>query len=137
MENRTLESKNPPEPNQARPITPGALPSDINADVRRQAVASLSGYAYQIWRSVLAWLDLHADQVVDLEGNEDIDLLYPGGAISTQVKALKDSVTLRSTEVVETSNNCWLAQERNPGLPLTLRFLSTAGSTHAINSSMD
>src|SRR6266498_3811434 len=103
----------------------------LNADPVRQGVGSLKGYAYQIWRSVLEWMTMQADEAIDLEGNEDIDRLYPGGAESTQVKDTAGSgpVTLRSGDVIEAINNYWKARQRNVGVKLSMRFLSTAGVT--------
>ena len=104
----------------------------LEADVSRQAVASLDGYAYQIWRSVLEWLTLAADETIELEGNEDIDRLWPGEAQTIPVKntAGSGSLTLRSPDVVNAINNFWKARQRNAGVRLHMRFLSTSGATH-------
>lgn len=104
----------------------------LEADVSRQAVASLDGYAYQIWRSVLEWLTLAADEIIELEGNEDIDRLRPGEAQTIPVKntAGSGSLTLRSPDVVNAINNFWKARQRNAGVRLHMRFLSTSGATH-------
>jgi tetratricopeptide (TPR) repeat protein len=101
-------------------------------DESRQAVASLAGYSYQIWRSVLAWLLLADDEALDLEGNEDIDVVKPNDEATTiQVKntAGSGALTLRSPDVVDAINNYWSAKNRNPSIRLRYRFLCTSGIT--------
>ncbi len=109
----------------------GILPPVVPSDPARQAVASLDGYAYQIWRTVLEWLLLKDAAELELEGNEDIDLLRPGIATSVQVKNTAGSggITLRSGDVVDAINNFWRARAKNPSIDLSVRFLSTSGST--------
>ena len=77
-----MDHKSPPSSDQAKPA--GQL-ARINADVRRQAVPSLNGYGYQIWHSVLVWLDLSEGEAIDLEGNEDIDRV---ASLPTRAQAL-------------------------------------------------
>jgi hypothetical protein len=43
-------------------------------DRRRQATASIRGYVYQAYQSVLAWMRLGEDEVLFLEGAEDFDV---------------------------------------------------------------
>lgn len=54
--------------------------SSLRGDPKRQAIASLQGYAYQIWQSLYRWLHLRTDQALVLEGAEDIDLMGLGKA---------------------------------------------------------
>jgi hypothetical protein len=102
--------------------------SHVTADPTRRAVASLAGYVYQIWHSLLEWLTLSDDEILELEGNEDIDRLRPGEATTTQVKHSDPprSLTLRSPDAIDGINNFWAARTRNPGISLSFRFLSTA-----------
>jgi hypothetical protein len=95
-------------------------------DPAREAVASMGGYASQIWRSVLVWLNLRDSERMYLEGAEDIDVIHGTAAETTQVKATKENITLRSPDVVEAINNAWLHQERNRGREIRFRFLTTA-----------
>jgi hypothetical protein len=97
-------------------------------DPKRQAVASLDGYAYQIWHSVLEWLSLGESEELELEGNEDIDRLAPDRATTIQVKKTDGSgaISLRSGDVVDAINNFWSAKGRNPDRPFRMRFLSTS-----------
>ena len=68
----------------------------LRSDPRRQAVSSLKGYVYQIWHSVYRWITLGKDDVLYLEGAEDLDVLGPEKAEAIQVKNTKrsGSVTL-------------------------------------------
>jgi hypothetical protein len=45
-------------------------------DSAREATASMRGYASQIWRSVLVWLNLGDSERMYLEGAEDIDVIH-------------------------------------------------------------
>ena len=101
-------------------------PTPLLAEPGRQAVASLGGYSYQLWQSLLAWLTLPFDERLQLEGNEDIDILRGNTASTTQVKRVSKAMTLRSDDAVEAINNYWKARERNPSIRLTFKYLSTA-----------
>ena len=57
----------------------------LEADKKRQAVDALGGYAYQLWRTVEAWLDLPPDAQLVVEGAEDFDTILHGAATVTQV----------------------------------------------------
>ena len=71
----------------------------LNADPKRQAHNQLRGYLYQIWHSVDAWLNLADDDVLYLEGAEDLDILSNDAATAVQVKDTQHKITLRSQEV--------------------------------------
>jgi hypothetical protein len=55
-------------------------------DPARAAADSIRGYWSQIWRSVLAWLDIGDDELLFLEGAEDFDKVGPTDAEVTQAK---------------------------------------------------
>jgi hypothetical protein len=99
-------------------------------DPAREATASMYGYASQIWRSVLIWLDLQDTERMYLEGAEDIDLIHGAAAETTQVKYTAGNITLRSPDVVEAINNAWLNQERNRDRPDCIGFASRIGRRH-------
>src|SRR5581483_1019043 len=98
----------------------------LKSDLQRQAVATLKGFAYQIWQSVFRWLSLSDDEAIYLEGAEDVDLLGPQRAETIQIKAESAPVTLRSAGVLEAIAHCWQHQKANPGVSLTFRFLTTS-----------
>ena len=98
----------------------------LKGDMSRQAVPSLRGYAYQIWQSVYRWVTLGKDDILYLEGAEDLDVLSPEKAETIQVKDTKKSITLRSRDVLEAIKHFWELQERNPNVTIFFRFLTTA-----------
>jgi hypothetical protein len=99
----------------------GPLP----ADPRRQAHGALLGYMFQIWHSVHAWLELKDDEVLYLEGAEDIDVMRPDGATAIQVKHTSTAVTLRSGSVIKAINSFWNLTEQSDK-HVRFRFLTTA-----------
>jgi hypothetical protein len=103
-------------------------PELLKGDPKRQAVPTLRGFSYQIWHSVYRWITLDEDEVLLLEGAEDIDVLGPGRAETVQVKDTKASgaVTLRSKDVLSAIAHFWEYQRQNAGLHLTFRFLTTS-----------
>lgn len=99
----------------------------LKGSAERVAVDSLRGYSYQMLRSIEAWLDLDAGEILVLEGAEDLDRIGTASAISEQVKdtAGSGSVTLRSKSVLEAIGNFWDHLQRNAGV-LRFRFLTTS-----------
>jgi len=69
--------------------------SNLRGDPKRQAVASLQGYAYLIWQSLYRWLHLRTDQALVLEGAEDIELLGPGERIDSSKDLSADFTSVR------------------------------------------
>jgi hypothetical protein len=100
----------------------------LESDPRRQAIAALEGYSYQIWQSLYRWLLLREGQALFLEGAEDIDLLGPGSAEPIQVKKADASgpVTMRSKDVLAAIVHFWQHQQSNPNFRVAFRFLTTA-----------
>ena len=117
-------------------------PTRLNNDPAREAVDSLRGYSYQILRSIDAWLDLEEEQILFLEGAEDLDRVDAGGAVVEQVKDTTGSgnITLRSANAITAIANFWKHRERNPRLPIQFRYLTTSdigkerGDELALNS---
>ena len=111
-------------------MTGSPLPSAqaLLGDHRRQAVATIEAYDYQIWSSVEQWLKLGPDQVLYLEGAEDFDVCGPGQSVASQVKHSPTDISLASKDVQDAIHNCWKLLGDNPNVPgLKLRFL-TRGS---------
>ncbi|HZV04872.1 MAG TPA: hypothetical protein VE999_07300 [Gemmataceae bacterium] len=94
-------------------------------DPARGAAASIRGYWAQIWRSVLAWMDLGEAERLYLEGAEDFDRDSGLGAGTVQVKDVTGNVTLRSSDVIESIDNAWAHRQRNPRHTIKFRFLTT------------
>ncbi|MDZ4345453.1 MAG: hypothetical protein U1E51_23805 [Candidatus Binatia bacterium] len=102
--------------------------SPLVHDQKREAVASIRGYVYQAYQSILAWIRLKESEVLYLEAAEDFDVHEGDRVETTQVKntATHASVTLRSPDVIKAINNFWRHSELNPGKEIRLRFLTTA-----------
>ena len=96
-------------------------------DPARVAAPSIRGYWAQIWRSVLAWIELGETERLYLEGAEDFDRVSGSVAEAVQVKDTTGNITLRSSDVIEAIDNAWAHQQRNPRHTIKFRFLTTAG----------
>jgi hypothetical protein len=97
------------------------------SDPAREAAASMRGYGAQVWRSVLAWLELGESERLYLEGAEDFDRISGLVAETVQTKDTAGKITLRSGDVIEAIGNAWDHQRRNPRHTIKFRFLTTAG----------
>lgn len=100
-------------------------PADFAGVPNRDATASIRGYVYQIYQSVLAWMLLDEDDVLVFEGAEDFDVHADSSVVTTQVKCKARNVTLRSGAVVDVIQNFWAHQQCNDGFRVSFRFLST------------
>lgn len=100
----------------------------LNGDPTRQAVPSLKGYDYQIWRTVEAWLGLREGEVLYLECAEDFDLIGPDDATAVQVKNSTSNITLASEEVLDAINHFWDLTERNQEHPSVKMHFLTRGN---------
>lgn len=90
----------------------------------RQAIDSLLGYDYQIWRTVELWMQLGPGEVLYIECAEDFDVVTAGSATTNQVKNSPDNITLGSEEVRDAIVNHWTAVQKNPGRSVKMRFLT-------------
>lgn len=103
-------------------------------DPKRQAIASLRGYAYQLHQSLAAWIALPDDATLHLEIAEDYATVARNPATleavleATQVKATRESgsVTLNSADVLAAIRNFWSLRAANLGRAVRLLFLTTS-----------
>ncbi|MYM96626.1 hypothetical protein [Duganella vulcania] len=97
-------------------------------NAKRQAIHSLAGYDYQIWRTVEAWMSLGPDEALFIECAEDFDMRSPDGSVANQVKNSAKDISVGSEDVLASIANYWRMRQDNPGAPgLKFRFL-TRGS---------
>jgi hypothetical protein len=101
----------------------------LAADPARQAVDTILAYDYQIWHSLLAWINLQKNELLYLEGAEDFDKYNSNGVTVTQIKHSNRKVTLRSDEIIESINNFWKLKEKNADQNIHLLFLTVAEAT--------
>src|SRR5688572_27994969 len=95
---------------------PPVEPDPLVNDRAREAVDSIRGYSYQILRSIRVWLDLGDDEILVLEGAEDLDRVGDGIATVEQVKdtGRSGNLTLRSEAVLEAIGHYWDHRLNNP-----------------------
>ena len=96
----------------------------LKANPERQAHNQLRGYLYQIWHSVNAWLELNEDEILYLEGAEDIDKFSDNTAAAVQVKDTLRNITLRSQDVNDAINHYWELRTNNSDRDVRFRFLT-------------
>jgi hypothetical protein len=96
-------------------------------DPSREAVASLRGYAYQLYTSALAWIDLRSGEELYLEVAEDYAVAAQDALKAVQVKDTGPStVTINSEGVQEALNAFVDLVERNPERNVVVHYLSTS-----------
>ncbi|MDB5430516.1 MAG: hypothetical protein JWP35_1632 [Caulobacter sp.] len=119
---------------------PGLI-EPVVGDPSREAIASLRGYAYQLYLSTLAWMGLAQGEVLHLEVAEDYAIATQAALEAVQVKdaAASGSLTLRHKDVIQAIDNFVHLHTHNPGRRITLRFLSTAeiGKERAVKDRPD
>ena len=100
--------------------------SGLKSDEKRDASDSIAGYAYQIYQSIFAWMQLNETELLFLEGAEDFDIQAENNVETIQVKKRLKNITLRSSEVIDAINNFWGHRSQNSQYKIKFRFLSTA-----------
>jgi hypothetical protein len=96
-----------------------------SGDPTAQAIASLRGYAYQLYASGLAWLDLRPGQELYLEVAQDYAVATQDALRAVQVKDTTANVTINSEDIRDALDGFVDLVERNPGREVHLHFLST------------
>lgn len=103
----------------------------------RQAVDTLGGYDYQIWTSIEAWLLLGGDEVIYLEGAEDIDRVGASGATTVQVKRTAGTISLNVEVVRDAIKNFWATVEGAPTRVVRFAYLTTSTVAMEQNAAFD
>lgn len=112
-------------------FSPSDQTSPLIGEARRQAIDSLEGYDYQIWRTVEAWMMLGPGDILYIECAEDYDVVSETGVLMAQVKKSPKSITLNSADHKIAIENFWTANQRNRGRGrLVLRFLTRGEIGH-------
>lgn len=100
----------------------------------RDAWATIRGFVFQVDRTILQWLSLPPDCVLEPEAGEDLDLVsqqlwsapsLPARTLE-QIKHRDRRVTMRSTEVRAALVSFHEHRHVNPGLQLRFRYLTNA-----------
>jgi hypothetical protein len=96
-------------------------------DPSREAVASLRGYAYQLYSSALAWMDLQPQDELYLEVSEDYAVAAEGALRAVQVKDTGPStVTINSEGIRDAIDSFVGLVQLNPHINIFVRYLSTS-----------
>lgn len=99
----------------------------VQGDPKRQAIASLRGYAYQLYASALAWVSLKSGDTLYLEVAEDYATLVRDTLNAVQVKDTPTSrITINNSYVQEAITGFVDLVELNPSHNVNLRFLTTS-----------
>jgi hypothetical protein len=100
----------------------------VKGDPRRQAVASLRGYAYQLYASALAWIGLQTGEQLHLEVAEDYATLIGSVLTGVQVRdtARSSTLTVNNEDVLNALDGFVDLVERNPSHKVHLRYLTTS-----------
>lgn len=118
-------------PAEGEQLTRNARNSDIagiSGDPTKQAINALRGYAYQIYVSAIAWLELQDDQELHLEVAEDYAIATNDALNAVQVKdtAASGSITLGSPNTGALLDSLFELRARNPRRRVSVRLLTTA-----------
>lgn len=92
----------------------------------RDAWATLRGYVYQIETTIIRWLDLKNEEVLELERGEDIDIVSSHLRTLEQIKVREGSLTLKSKEANEALASFYEHLINNPQMNLGFRFVTNA-----------
>ena len=84
----------------------------LPGDAERQAVPSLRGYAYQIWRTIDRWLRLKPGETLFVECAEDMDIAAADATTAVQVKNTEIRISLASQDARDAILNFWKLQQR-------------------------
>jgi tetratricopeptide (TPR) repeat protein len=102
------------------------VPDPLKGDPKRQALGLFKGINFQVWQTVLAWIDLREDQALYVEGAEDFDVVANASGISVQIKASERPITLHTEAVVAAIRSYWLLRHNNAPKEVRFRFVTTA-----------
>jgi hypothetical protein len=101
----------------------------LTGSAERQAVGLFNGVNFQVWQTVLAWIDLAEDETLFVEGAEDFDVVANSSGVTVQTKATERAITLRSKSTIEALRNFWEVFHRNPRKQIRFRFVTTSSIT--------
>jgi hypothetical protein len=109
---------------------------EFNPTPNRSASDSIRGYIYQADLTIVRWLDLSDNQVLELECGEDIDLVDLVGKdtaeqkrVMEQVKGETKPLSLRSTNIRESLAYFYEHRRKHPNLDLYFRYTTNADMT--------
>jgi len=112
-----------------------SIPLPLNP--ARVAVETLAAYDYQIWTSIEFWLRLRDDEVIFLEGAEDLDVVEADGVSTVQVKRTAGTISLNVAAAHDAIKNFWATLERAPERVVRYVYLTTSTIAMEQNAAFD
>jgi tetratricopeptide (TPR) repeat protein len=101
------------------------------SNANRDAYAAIAGFVYQVDRTVLRWLELRPDEILQLERGEDLDLVQvETGELSDprileQIKRRSSPLSLKSADALAAVARFCEHRKLNPTARLRFRFITT------------
>jgi len=105
---------------------------DFKEISNRDAWSTIRGFVYQVDYTILRWLELNENDILELERGEDIDIIQRDLAnqeISRDLEQIKyraESITLNTDITFELLQNFYNHRINNPGKNIRFRFLTNA-----------
>jgi hypothetical protein len=117
---------------------PTSLPIELPADPARQAVATIVGYVYQIWVSIDAWFRLQSiDEVIYLEGAEDLDKVGADEATTQQIKHEAANISLNNKRAHSALENFWTLRNKEQNRRIAFHYITTATAATEKDANFD
>lgn len=105
---------------------------EFNPIPNKDAWSSIRGFVYQVELTIVRWLNLDDNQVLELEKGEDIDIVSKGIEgneelrVLEQIKHRDSKISLNQKLVLEILFNFWQHIQNNPNKELLFRFVTNA-----------
>lgn len=96
----------------------------------RDAWSTIRGFVYQVDTTILRWIQLSENEILELEKGEDIDIITTGlesEEISRQLEQVKyreDSISLNQESIIEILLNFYIHCSSNPSKNILFRFVT-------------
>lgn len=96
----------------------------------RDAWSTIRGFVYQVDTTILRWIELSENEILQLEKGEDIDIITTGlesEEISRQLEQVKyreDTISLNQESIIEILFNFYIHCNSNPSKKLLFKFVT-------------
>ena len=105
---------------------PNSDPDQIVGDTTRQAIGALRGYAYQIYATAVAWLELDGQSQLHVEVAEDYAVATRSALQAVQVRDTPDSIiSLGGVKITQFLDSVIRLKLDNPERKVSARYLTT------------
>lgn len=104
---------------------------EFNPIENRDAWSTIRGFVYQVDLTILRWLNLRDDEILELETGEDIDIVSTSLEKRDireleQVKYRESNITLSVPSVLECIKNYYIHRKNNPNIRIHFRFVTNS-----------